>query len=112
MIDRQATMGAHACQPTPPLPLNIDPAIAAFRHRREGEQQSCPWMGIVGPMRCFALGFPTLADMFCPGDVTSAELCGFDLERWPNVAACVGCPHALPGFVGPFDLFAMRDAAL
>jgi glutathione S-transferase len=29
---------------------------------------------------------PTIADLFCYGDVAFAELCAFDLHRWTNVA--------------------------
>jgi glutathione S-transferase len=93
------------------LTLNIDPAIAAFRHRgAETAIQSLD--GQLTPDAFLCAAVPTVADIFCLGDVTFAELCGFDLGRWPNVAAWVARLRTLPGFVGPFDLLPMHDAAL
>ena len=53
---------------------------------------------------------PTIADLFCYGDVAFADLCAFDLSRWTNVAGWVGRVTALPGFKAPFALLAMEDA--
>lgn len=93
------------------LPLNIDPAIAAFRHKgAETAIQSLD--GHLKPDAFLCSAIPTVADIFCLGDVTFAEVCGFDLGRWPNVAAWSGRLRALPGFVRPFDLLPMHDATL
>jgi glutathione S-transferase len=53
---------------------------------------------------------PTIADLFCYGDVAFADLCAFDLSRWTNVAGWAGRVTALPGFKAPFALLAMEDA--
>ena len=53
---------------------------------------------------------PTIADLFCYGDIAFAELCAFDLGRWPNVAGWAERVTALSGFKAPFSLLAMEDA--
>ena len=53
---------------------------------------------------------PTIADLFCYGDVAFAELCGFDLKRWGNLAGWTERVTALPGFKAPFALLAMENA--
>jgi glutathione S-transferase len=68
------------------LPLNIDPAIAAFRHKG-AETAMLSLDGHLQPGGFLCSAIPTLADIFCVGDVTFTEECGFDLGRWPNVAA-------------------------
>ena len=55
---------------------------------------------------------PTIADLFCYGDVAFAEICGFDLNRWPNVAGWARRVTALAGFKAPFELLAMKNAEL
>ena len=51
-------------------------------------------------------------DIFCVGAVTFADECGFDLGRWPNVAAWAALLQALLGFARPFGLLPMHDALL
>jgi glutathione S-transferase len=55
---------------------------------------------------------PTLADLFCYGDIAFAELCAFDLHRWTNVVAWTERVTALTGFKAPFALLAMENAEL
>ena len=55
-------------------------------------------------------GEPTIADLFCYGDIAFAEICAFDLDRWTNVDAWAGRVTALPGFKAPFALLAMESA--
>jgi glutathione S-transferase len=55
---------------------------------------------------------PTIADLFCYGDVAFAEICAFDLNRWTNVAHWAERVMALPDFKAPFALLAMEDADL
>lgn len=52
---------------------------------------------------------PTIADFFCYGDVAFAEICAFDITRWPNAAGWADRVKALPGFKAPFDLLQMQD---
>lgn len=95
------------------LPLNIDPVIAAHNLRRAEAALSIlddhladgGWLcgdGMRG-------GGPTIADLFCHGDVAFADLCGFDLGRWRNVTLWAAKVRALPDYRAPFDLLAMRD---
>ena len=67
--------------------------------------------------RCFSastmvVAEPTIADLFCYADVAFAEVCGFDLKRWPNVAGWAQKIKSLPCFKAPFELLAMADAEL
>jgi glutathione S-transferase len=55
---------------------------------------------------------PTIADLFCYCDVAFAEICAFDLNRWPKVAKWARRVMLLPGFKAPFELLAMEDAEL
>ena len=93
------------------LPLNIDPAITAFRYKG-AETALLSLDGHLQPDEFLCSTMPTFADIFCLGDIAFAEVCGFDLERWPNVAGWAARLRALPGFVQPFDLLPMHDAAL
>lgn len=93
------------------LPLNIDPVIAAFRHNA-AEAAMLSLDGHLRPDEFLCAAVPTVADIFCLGDVTFAEVCGFDLGQWPNVAAWADRLRALPGFARPFDLLPMHDASL
>jgi glutathione S-transferase len=52
---------------------------------------------------------PTIADLSCGGDIAFADLCAFDIPRWPNVARWYARLKALPGFKMPFDLLPMQD---
>jgi glutathione S-transferase len=53
---------------------------------------------------------PTIADICCFGDVAFAEICEFDLKRWPNAAGWAERVKTLPGFKAPFELLAVADA--
>ena len=93
------------------LPLNIDPPVAAFRYKG-AETALLSLDGHLQPDEFLCSTMPTVADIFCLGDIAFAEVCGFDLERWPNVAKWAARLRALPGFARPFDLLPMHDAAL
>jgi glutathione S-transferase len=53
---------------------------------------------------------PTIADLFCYGDVAFAEVCAFDLKRWINVSDWADRVTSLTGFQTPFELLAMENA--
>jgi glutathione S-transferase len=53
---------------------------------------------------------PTIADLFCYGDVAFAEICAFDLHRLPNVVRWTERVTALAGFKAPFALLTMQNA--
>jgi glutathione S-transferase len=93
------------------LPLNIDPPVAAFWYKG-AETALLSLHGHLQPDEFLCSTMPTVADIFCLRDIAFAEVCGFDLERWPNVAKRAARLRALPGFARPFDLLPMHDAAL
>ncbi len=93
------------------LPLNVEPTIAAYRQRgAKSALSSLETKLTPGAFLCAPV--PTTADLFCLGDIAFAEVCGFDLSRWPKVADWAGRLKSLPGFLAPFDLLVMRDTEL
>jgi hypothetical protein len=58
--------------------LNIDPAIAAFRHEG-GETAMLSLDRHLQPDGFLCSAIQTLADISCVGDVTFAVVCGFEL---------------------------------
>ena len=90
------------------LPLVIEPAVADF-HRLRAETALTSLDSQLGNRGYLCGADPTIADLFCYGDVAFAEFCAFDLGRWPNVAHWARRVTVLPGFKAPFDLLHMRD---
>jgi len=91
------------------LPIGVDPAIADYHGRRAEAALSVLDSHLAhGSYLCAAE--PTIADLFCYGDVAFAEICAFDLKRWANVQGWAKRVTALPGFKAPFELLAMKDA--
>jgi glutathione S-transferase len=93
------------------LPISVEPAIADY-HRRRTEAALAALDTHLAPGMYLCAAEPTVADLFCYGDVAFAEICAFDLKRWTNVASWAERIKALPGFKAPFDLLAMEDAEL
>jgi glutathione S-transferase len=93
------------------LPINIEPAIAAF-HRQRAETALASLDSQLAGRPYLCADEPTIADLFCYGDVAFAEICAFDVNRWPNVAGWAEKVEAMPGFGAPFDLLQMQDAEL
>ena len=91
------------------LPLAIEPAIADYHRNKADAALGVLDQHLAGRAYLGGAG-PTIADLFCYGDVAFAEICEFDLARWANVADWAGKMMALPGFKAPFDLLAMQDA--
>jgi glutathione S-transferase len=93
------------------LPINVEPLIADY-HRARAEAA----LSILNSHlahRDFLCGTePTIADLFCYGDVAFAEICEFDLKGWANVAGWAARVTALPGFKSPFALLEMKDAEI
>jgi len=88
------------------LPINVEPAIADY-HRRRAETA----LSVLDSHSNFLCAAdPTIADLFCYGDVAFAEICAFDLNRWANVVGWTKRVTALAGFKAPFELLAMKDA--
>jgi glutathione S-transferase len=91
------------------LPLNIEPAIADYHHRKAETALAAFDAHLAGgPYLC--ADAPTAADVCCCGDVAFAEMCGFELERWPNVRGWMDRMGSLNGFQLPFELLQMQDA--
>jgi glutathione S-transferase len=91
------------------LPLDIPPAIADF-HRQHAEAALAKLDRQLAGRAYLCAAEPTIADLFCYGDVAFAEICAFDLTRWPNLAGWAARLTTLPGFQLPFDLLQMQDA--
>jgi glutathione S-transferase len=91
------------------LPISVDPTIADYHHRRTETALSVLDSHLAGGAYLCAAE-PTIADLFCLGDVAFAEICAFDLNRWTNVADWARKLKSLPGFKAPFALLAMEDA--
>ena len=93
------------------LPLNIEPPIAVY-HRRRAEAALSALDGHLAHGHYICGVEPTVADLFCCGDVAFAEVCEFQVSRWQNLASWMSKMKSLPGFNAPFDLLQMQDAEL
>jgi glutathione S-transferase len=93
------------------LPIDVEPAIADYHRGRAETALSVLDSHLAGRDYLCAVE-PTIADLFCYGDVAFAEVCAFDLNRWANVTLWAKRVTALAGFQAPFALLAMEDAEL
>jgi glutathione S-transferase len=91
------------------LPISIDPVIADH-HRRRADAALTTLNAHLSDGGCLCGTEPTIADLFCYGDVAFAEICAFDLNRWTNVAGWAQRLRSMPGFKAPLELLAMQDA--
>jgi len=91
------------------LPISVEPAIADY-HRRRAEAAMMTLDSHLTQSVYLCAAEPTIADLFCYGDVAFAEVCAFDLKRWANVASWAQKIKSLPGFKAPFELLAMENA--
>jgi glutathione S-transferase len=91
------------------LPISVEPAIADY-HRRRAEAALSVLDSYLVHRDYLCAAEPTIADICCFGDVAFAEICEFDLRRWPNAAEWAERVKSLPGFKAPFELLAMADA--
>lgn len=91
------------------LRLNIEPAIADY-HRRRAEAALATLDSHLAQSSYLCAPDPTIADLFCYGDIAFAEICDFASKRWPNLSSWAERVTLLPGFRSPFDLLAMQDA--
>ena len=93
------------------LSINIEPAIADF-HRQHAELALAKLDSQLAGRIYLCADGPTIADLFCYGDVAFAQICAFELMRWTNLVGWAKRVAALPGFKAPFDLLHMQDAEL
>jgi glutathione S-transferase len=93
------------------LPISVDPAIADY-HRKRAETALAVLDAHLADRDYLCAAEPTIADLFCYGDVAFAEICAFDLNRWTNLAGWSARVTALAGFQAPFKLLAMANAEL
>jgi glutathione S-transferase len=93
------------------LPIDVEPAIAAY-HLRRAETALTALDSHLAQNSYLCAAEPTVADVFCYGDLAFAEICTFDLKRWMNVANWAERVTLLPSFKAPFELLAMEDAEL
>lgn len=90
------------------VPISVDPVIADYHRRRAETALSIIDAHLVnGNYLCGTE--PTIADIFCYGDVAFAEICAVEFQRWSNLAAWVDRVTALQGFKTPYELLAMQD---
>lgn len=93
------------------LPLNIEPAIASFHRQRALTALAKLDAQLVGRTYLCAAE-PTIADIFCYGDVAFAHICAFDLTHWASLGGWAERMRALSGFQAPFELLQMQDLEL
>jgi glutathione S-transferase len=93
------------------LPISVEPILVDY-HRRRAETALSVLDSHLADRTYLCAAEPTIADLFCYGDVAFAEICAFDLNRWTNVAAWSERVTALAGFKAPFSLLAMESAEL
>ena len=91
------------------LSINVDPVIADY-HRRRAEAALSTLDSHLIQNNYLCAAEPTIADLFCYGDVAFAEVCAFDLKRWINVSCWAERVTSLTGFQAPFELLAMQNA--
>jgi len=91
------------------LPIEVEPAIAAY-HRQRAETALAVLDSHLAHRDYLCATAPTIADLFCYGDVAFAEICAFDVNRWSNLALWAQRVAALKGFAAPFALLAMENA--
>jgi glutathione S-transferase len=106
-----AVFGCYSVQLQELLPIRVEPAIADYQRRR-AETALSVFDAHLAHRGYLCAAAPTIADLFCYGDVAFAEICGFDLNRWANVVGWARRVTALAGFKAPFELLAMKDAEL
>ena len=93
------------------LPISVAPAIAEDHRQRAGAALAKLDEHLAhGGFLCAAQ--PTIADLFCYGDVAFAEVCALDVKGTANLAAWAEKLRALLGLKAPFELLQMRDAEL
>lgn len=63
------------------LPIRVEPAVAQHNRRRAETALSILNSQLVGRAYLCA-DQPTIADLFCYGDIAFAEICEFELKRW------------------------------
>jgi glutathione S-transferase len=93
------------------LPIHVEPTIANY-HRQRAETALSALDSQLAHRNYLCTTEPTIADLFCYGDVAFAELCAFDLHRWANVVGWTERVTALAAFKAPFALLTMEDAEL
>jgi glutathione S-transferase len=93
------------------LPINVEPLISDY-HRARAAAALSVLNSHLAHRDFLCATEPTIADLFCYGDVAFAEICEFDLKGWANVAGWAARVTALPGFKSPFALLEMKDAEI
>jgi glutathione S-transferase len=93
------------------LPITVEPTITDY-HRRRAETALTALDSHLAHRDYLCASEPTIADISCYADVAFAEICEFDVKRWPNLVSWAEKMKALPGFKAPFDLLQMQDAEL
>lgn len=90
--------------------FKADEAVATL-YRTQAEDALKVLNDQFGKTQWLAGGEPTIADIAVYGVIVFADEGGFDLARWPNVAAWKNRFEKLPGVKHPYDLLPKEDAA-
>jgi glutathione S-transferase len=93
------------------LPISLEPVIADY-YRQRVETALSVLDTYLAHRNYLCAAEPTIADLFCYGDVAFAEICAFDLSSWTNVSLWTKRVTALAGFQAPFELLTMENAEL
>lgn len=93
------------------LPIEVKPAIAAY-HRQRAEDALSIFDACLGSNSFLCGQNPTIADLLCHCDIAFAEICEFNITKKPNIADWSERFKSLQEYSEPFDLLAMKDAAI
>jgi glutathione S-transferase len=93
------------------LPIDVDPVIADY-HRQRAEIALATLDLHLAQNNYLCAAEPTIADLFCYGDIAFAELCAFDLASWTNIDNWAKNVKSLPGLKAPLELLSMQDPEL
>ena len=94
------------------LPTVFDPAIVEYHRHRAEAALSVLDGNLVGD-DFLVSGRPTIADICCYGEVAFAQLCDFELSRWPNIGRWSGADRDTAGIRRRLSmLLTMADAQI
>jgi glutathione S-transferase len=91
------------------LPINVTPAIAEYQRNKAAAAMEV-FDKHLGSKTFLCGDAPTIADIFCMGDIAFAEVCEFEIGDSPNLSDWAEKMRQLVGYQAPFDLLEMKDA--
>lgn len=89
----------------------VDPAVMA--HFRPLAEAALSFVdGALAGRQWLVGNACSIADIGCFGRMVFMAEGGFEIERWPRLAAWAGRLKAMPGFALPYDLIPKKDAEI